>query len=107
MLQAEKWTKDGESFMVNIIQVCEDKVFVIMVDLYPDQESVDQMLEKIGHFGDFFPEYKDKELIPIYASLVFEDNVIKYASKKGLYLMAYREWEYMDIINFDKVKRDI
>jgi len=54
---------------------------------------------------DYFPEYKDKELIPIFASLVFDDNLIKYASRKGLYLMAYREWDYMDIINFDMVKK--
>ena len=80
---------------------------MIEVRSNPDQQYVDEIIKKASKLLEFFPEYKDKELIPIYASLVFEDNVTKYASKKSLYLMAYREWEYMDIINFDKVKRNI
>jgi len=31
--------------------------------------------------------------------------VIKYASKQGIYVLAWREWQYMDILNFEEVKR--
>ena len=51
-----------------------------------------------------FPEYEDKQVIPIFAGIVFPDEIVKYATKKGLYVMAYREWEYMDILNFDEMK---
>jgi hypothetical protein len=71
----------------------------------PKVEYVDEILMKASQFKKFLPEYENKELMPIFGSIVFPENVIKYASKKGVYLMAYREWEYMDIVNFDEVKR--
>ena len=99
-----KRLKNGNDFEVDVLVVCEEKVFMIEVRSNPDQQYVNEIIKKAAKFMDFFPEYKDKELTPIFASLIFEDNLIKYATKKGLYLMAYREWDYMDIINFDAVK---
>lgn len=96
---------NGEDYEVDVLVVCEGKVFMIEVRSTPKIEYVDEIIEKATHFKRYFPEYADKELIVIYGSIVFPENVINYASKKGLYLMAYREWEYMDIINFDEVKR--
>jgi hypothetical protein len=96
---------NGEDYEVDVLVICGDKVFMLEVRSTPKVEYVDEIIEKATHFKRFFPEYADKELIVIYGSIVFPENVIKYASKKGLYLMAYREWEYMDIVNFDKVKR--
>jgi hypothetical protein len=100
-----KRLKKGDDFEVDVLVVCEEKVFMIEVRSSPDQQYVNEIIKKASKFMDFFPEYKDRELIPILASLVFEDNLIKHATKKGLYLMSYREWDYMDIINFDAVKR--
>ncbi|HGE71290.1 TPA: hypothetical protein ENX78_10675 [Candidatus Poribacteria bacterium] len=97
--------KSGKEFEVDVLVECEDKVFMIEVRSYPDQQYVNKIIKKASKLLEFFPEYKGKEIIPIYASLVFDDNMVKYATKKGLYLMAYREWEYMDIINFDEVNR--
>jgi len=97
--------KNGRDFEVDVLVICEDKVFMIEVRSNPEQRDVNEVIKKSSKFMDYFPEYKDKELIPIFASLVFDDNLIKYASRKGLYLMAYREWDYMDIINFDMVKK--
>ncbi|MBF0339230.1 MAG: hypothetical protein HQL05_15535 [Nitrospirae bacterium] len=31
------------------------------------------------------------------------DNTIAYATRKGLHVVAYREWEYLDILNFDEI----
>jgi len=97
--------KNGRSFEVDVIVACEDKVFMIEVRSTPRAEYVQEILNKATEFKYFFPEYSDKEVIPIFASLVFDDQIIDYATKKGLYLMAYREWEYMDIINFDGVNK--
>jgi hypothetical protein len=98
--------KNSRSFEVDVLVVSEDKVFMIEVRSTPKTEYVQEILNKADELKYFFPEYSDKEVIPIFAGLTFDDNVIKYATKKGLYVMAYREWEYMDIINFDKVKRN-
>ena len=97
--------KGDREIEVDVLAVSEDKVFMIEVRSTPRAEYVQEILNKATEFKYFFPEYSDKEVIPIFASLVFDDQIIDYATKKGLYLMAYREWEYMDIINFDEVNK--
>jgi len=97
--------KDGEEYEIDILLACTEKVFMIEVKSTPRLNHVDGFLEKSKRFSEFYPEYNDKELILILAGLTFPENVIDYASKMGIYVMAYKEWEYMDILNFDKVKR--
>jgi hypothetical protein len=53
----------------------------------------------------FFPEHEGKTLVPIFGSVIFPDHILKYATRKGLYVMAYREWDYVDILNFDEVNQ--
>jgi hypothetical protein len=95
----------GESFEVDVLVVCETQVFMIEVKSTPKSEHVEEILEKVKDFKRFFPEYEDKQIVPIFAGIVFSDEIVKYATKKGLYIMAYREWEYMDIINFNEIER--
>ncbi|MDQ1328821.1 MAG: hypothetical protein QG641_2107 [Candidatus Poribacteria bacterium] len=95
----------GESFEVDVLVVCETQVFMIEVKSTPKSEHVEEILEKVKDFKRFFPEYENKQVIPIFAGIVFPDEIVKYATKKGLYIMAYREWEYMDIINFNEIER--
>ena len=104
-LYYEKWSKGHMVFDVDILVVIKDIVFMVEVISTPELEYVDQILKKAVKFRKFYPEHNDKQVIPIYASLMFDDEIIDYATKKGLYLVAYIDWEYMDIINFDKVKK--
>jgi hypothetical protein len=99
--------KDGDSFEVDVLAICEDKVFMIEVRATPKIDYVGEILEKVPLFKEFYPEYADKEVIPIFASIVFPENIVQYATRKGLYIMAYREWEYMDIINFDELGKNL
>jgi hypothetical protein len=94
---------NGRDYEVDAIASCDDKVFMIEARTSPRQKDIDEILEKKGLFFEFFPEYKDKELIVIFGSITFPDDVVEYASKKRIYVMGWREWEYMDILNFDKV----
>ncbi len=96
---------NGEDFEVDVLAATDDKVFMIEVKSSPRSEYVAQILSKAKKFKKFFPEYKDKELIPVYASIIFPENILKHATRKALYVMAYREWEYMDIINFEEVTK--
>jgi len=98
--------KNGDSFEVDVLAVCKDKVFMIEVRSTPRVNYVDEILEKVPLFKEFYPEYEDKEVIPIFAGIIFPENIVQYATRKGLYVMAYREWEYMDIINFDGVGKN-
>jgi len=96
--------KNGEDYEIDAIAACEDKVFMIEVRSTPRFDDVKEVVEKKDRFFEFFPEHKGKELIVIFGSITFPDNVIQHASRRGVYVMGWREWEYMDILNFDEVK---
>jgi hypothetical protein len=104
-LRYTRWI-DGETYQVDVFIECEKCVFIIETGSASKTEYIDWFLEKAEKFIKFFPECSDKVPVPIYASAVFSDEILNYATKKGLYAMAYREWEYMDILNFEEIKRD-
>ncbi|MEJ7622297.1 MAG: hypothetical protein WKI49_07325 [Aquificaceae bacterium] len=86
------------------VAVCEDKVFLLEVKSTPREKHIEEFKEKAKRFLQYFPEFAGKKLILIMASLSFNEDFIKQLSKANIYAMAYREWEYMDILNFEEVK---
>lgn len=97
--------KNGQDYEIDAIAGCDDKIFMVEVRSTPRINYVDEIVEKKERFFEFFHEHKGKELIVIFGGITFPDNVIQHASKNGIYVMAWREWEYMDILNFDEVKK--
>lgn len=97
--------KGGEDYEVDAVAACDDKVFMVEARSTPRHDDVKDIKEKAERFFEFFPEHKGKELIVIFGSITFPENIIEHASRNGLYVLAWREWEYMDILNFDEVKR--
>ena len=51
-----------------------------------------------------FPEYNHLTLVPVLAGLRFEDSFLPLATEAGVYLLAYREWDYMDLLHFDAIQ---
>jgi len=102
-----KRKKDNLKDEFDVIAVSDPckTVYLIEVKATPKIEYINEFKdEKIERFKALFPEYEDYKLIPIFASLRLEDDIINYLTKNKIYAMAYREWEYMDILNFDEVK---
>ncbi len=96
--------KAGKRDEFDVIAVSKDKVFLIEVKTTMRRQYVDDFKKnKLARFRFFFEEYSDKKLVPVLASLRYEDNMLRYVTKQKIYAMAYREWDYMDIINFDEV----
>ncbi|MBF0342735.1 MAG: hypothetical protein HQL06_00745 [Nitrospirae bacterium] len=95
----------GENFEVDLLLICEDKAFMIEVKAKPKAEDIDHILKKAERFTSFFPECADKEIIHFLGSIVIGRDIVNRANKKGLYAVAYREWEYLDILNFTEVNR--
>ncbi len=96
--------KNAEDYEIDALAACDNKVFMIEVRSTPRFDDIKEIAEKKERFFDFFPEHNSKELIVIFGSITFPDNVIQHASRNGIYVMGWREWEYMDILNFDEVK---
>lgn len=95
--------KEREEF--DIVASTEDKVFLIEVKSTMRDSCIAQFKDKIKRFPSFFPEYSSKTLIPIIASLSMQPNTVNQLTVNKIYAMAYREWDYMDMLNFDKLNK--
>jgi hypothetical protein len=81
-----------------------NQVFLIEAKSTPRKEYIVDFLDNIEKFKQLFPEYAGKSLIPIFASLRFEADVISLATQHKVYVMAYREWDYLEIVNFEDIQ---
>lgn len=97
----------GRDYEVDVLVVCPHEVFLIEVRSTPKPSAVDDLIEKANQFFEFFPEYRGQHLVLILASLEFPENVLRYATRRRVYAMAYREWEFMDILNFQDIPREV
>jgi Holliday junction resolvase len=97
--------RDGEDYEVDAIAVCGGEVFMIEARSTPRSSDVREIKDKGERFFEFFPEFKGKRLVVIFGSITFPENVIRYATRAGVYVMGWREWEYIDILNFKDVKK--
>jgi hypothetical protein len=97
--------KAGEDYEVDAVAACDERVFMVEVRSTPRDGDVRDIREKAERFFEFFPEFRGRELVVIFGSITFPENVIRYASREGVYVLGWREWEYMDILNFDEVEQ--
>jgi len=67
--------------------VCDDKVFMVEVKSTMRVNYIDEIVKKKERFFEFFPEHKGKELFVICGSITFEEDIIRYATKNGIYGM--------------------
>ena len=81
----------------------ENYVFIVKVKSTPTKEKIRHVHSIVERFRKAFPEYKDKKIVPVFASLRFDSKMIDFGNAESIYMMAYREWEYMDILNFDAI----
>lgn len=91
--------RHGEDYEIDAVAASDDKIFMVEVRSTPRVDDVKEILEKKERFFEFFPEHIGKELKVIFGSITFAPNVIQYASRSCIYVMGWREWEYMDILN--------
>lgn len=86
----------------DVIAVCEDRVILNETKSTPRMSYIDDFIDFLNkkEFYDYFPEYKNKKLIPIFASLYLSDDIVNYLSKNNIYAMALKV-DIMDILNPD------
>jgi len=86
------------------IAVCEDMVILNETKATPKIEYINDFIDVLKEFYDYFPEYKDKKLIPIFASMYLGDDLVSYLTKNGIYAMAIKE-DTMDLLNYENVAK--
>lgn len=94
--------KQGE---IDIVALSDNYAFVVEVKSYPSRYDVDKCLKNLETFKDLFPEWAapERKPIPILGGIYFDNNDLQsYAKQKGVLLLTYREWEFLDFINFSE-----
>lgn len=90
----------------DIVAFDGNQVYLVEVKSSPDKKEIRKLVEKTTpRFRQLFPEYNAYPIIPIMGGLSFSAKMITFASESGVYVMGYREWDYLDILNFDQVKK--
>lgn len=92
----------GRSREFDAIVVFADTVILSETKATPRAEYVRDFSQVIKEFFDYFPEYAGKRLIPIFASLNVEENILKQATKNKIFVMALKG-DTMEILNYNEV----
>ena len=86
------------------VAVSASYVFLVEVRSTPRKEYIRELIdEKIPEFKVLFPEFSHLKIIPVLGSLRFDEKFIPVATADNVFLMGFREWEYMDLINFQEL----
>ena len=89
----------------DVIAASKSSVYLVETKTSPNEEKLEEFKNKMLRFRSLFPEFNHLKLVPIFATIRFEDDFIPKVTDSGFYAMAYRDWEYMDILNFDEINK--
>jgi hypothetical protein len=96
-----KTTAEGRGREFDAIATCGGKFICNETKSTPKMDYVQAFVELVPHLPDYFPEARECEVIPIFASLYLPDSVVTYLSRKGIYAMAMAE-DTMRLVNFGR-----
>ncbi|MBF0230742.1 MAG: hypothetical protein HQK63_14335 [Desulfamplus sp.] len=85
------------------IAASEEYFFVNETNSAPEIEYVDEFINALKTIYDYFPEHKEKKLVPIFSALNIPEDVKKYLTKHKIYAMAMKD-DSMDLVNFGDLK---
>lgn len=86
----------------DVIAVTEELFFVCEIKSTPRSDYVKDFVDLVSSdkIYEYFPEHKDKTLVPVFSSFDLPDDVVRYLSKHKILAMAMGE-DHMDIVNKD------
>jgi hypothetical protein len=82
----------------DFLLICPRDVLINETKSNLKSRDVDNLLKTLDGFLGFFPEYEDRRLIGVLASLYVDESLIRYAGSKGVLVMAMGD-ETMEILN--------
>ncbi len=94
----KKKLRDGRSKEYDVIATAGEYVLLNSTKSTFESNDVKDFFREIKEFRDFFPEYKEKKIIGIIASLYLDESIITYAEKSGLFALAVGE-DLMEVKN--------
>jgi len=87
----------------DVIAVWDDKVIINETKSTPRIDYINDFIDVLKEITDYFPEYRDKQIIPIFSSLYLPEDIVEYLTRNKIYAMGMND-DTMDLLNFEKVK---
>jgi uncharacterized coiled-coil protein SlyX len=86
----------------DVIAVTEELFFVCEIKSTPRSDYIKDFVDLVSSdkIYEYFPEHKDKTLVPVFSSFDLPEDVVRYLSKHKILAMAMGE-DHIDIVNKD------
>ncbi len=103
-IRYRKKSADGRSIReFDVIAESENYFFVIETKATPRTEYIRDFINLIPELKSWFPNVKNKTIIPVFASLYLPEDSIRYLTKNKIFAMAMKD-DNMDILNYEDIK---
>jgi len=86
----------------DVIAVWDDKVIINETKSTPRIDYINDFIDVLKEITDYFPEYRDKQIIPIFSSLYLPEDIVDYLTRNKIYAMGMND-DTMDLLNFEKI----
>ena len=83
-----KAKEDGQDVMEIDVALCDTSVAVIVeVKTRCGKRDIDYFLSQMEHCKEYYKEFSDKKLLVAVAAISFDTGAVKYAHRKGVYVL--------------------
>lgn len=91
---------------VGPLAVSESSVFLFKACRTATREALLEFKhDTMARFREFFPEHATLQLVPVFATTEFEDELLQLATEEKIYFLTFTGWSETDILNFEEVKK--
>ena len=87
----------------DVVAESRDFFFVVETKATPRTEYIRKFIEFVPELASWFPDAKEKKIIPVFASLYLPEDSIKYLTNNNIFAMAMKE-DNMNILNFQLLR---
>jgi hypothetical protein len=87
----------------DIVAVDAESLFLNETKSTPRMQYVEEFVQTYGEVREYFPEYAEKALVPIFSSLYLDEESVAALTANGCYAMTMGE-DHLDIVNFEAVR---
>jgi hypothetical protein len=88
----------------DVIAVCGDKVLINETKSTVRIDYINSFIETLPQIFDYFPEYSDKVIVPVFSSLGIAPDMVNYLTKNRIYALAMGD-ENMELLNKAEVEK--
>jgi hypothetical protein len=96
--QRVKRFEQGETLEVDVLVQNQQHVMAVEVKSTLDVEDIQEFVEDLGRFHQFFPDQAGRQLYGAVAAITFDSGADRYAYRQGLFVLA-QSGDSMTILN--------